>query len=86
MKLVVNMVMGIQLNALAEGVALTEASDLPVDDLLEILGLGAVRRRSLSATVPHAPRRASNLALVSDGLPNDRPKGPRHGKTQLRCA
>ena len=63
MKLVVNMIMGIQLNALAEGIALTEASDLPVDDLIEILGLGAVRRRSLSATVPYARRGPSNVVL-----------------------
>jgi len=42
MKLVVNMIMGVQLNALAEGVALAEACDMPVQDLLEILGLGAM--------------------------------------------
>jgi 3-hydroxyisobutyrate dehydrogenase-like beta-hydroxyacid dehydrogenase len=42
MKLVVNMVMGAQLNALAEGVQLTEAAGLPVDKLVEVLGLGAM--------------------------------------------
>lgn len=42
MKLVVNMIMGAQLNALAEGVQLTEAAGLPVDKLVEVLGLGAM--------------------------------------------
>uniref|UniRef100_A0A7S2XW24 6-phosphogluconate dehydrogenase NADP-binding domain-containing protein n=1 Tax=Fibrocapsa japonica TaxID=94617 RepID=A0A7S2XW24_9STRA len=42
MKLVVNMVMGSIMNSLAEGVALCDASGLPVDKLLEVLDLGAM--------------------------------------------
>ena len=42
MKLVVNMIMGAQLNALAEGVLLAEGAALPLDKLIEVLGLGAM--------------------------------------------
>lgn len=42
MKIVVNMIMGIQLNAVAEGVALAESCDLPVNSLVDVLGLGAM--------------------------------------------
>lgn len=42
MKLVVNSIMGAMLAALAEGVALTEATGLDVDDLLEVLAGGAM--------------------------------------------
>jgi len=42
MKIVVNMVMGVQLNAVAEGVALAEACDLSVGSFLEVLGQGAM--------------------------------------------
>eukprot|EP01052_Picozoa_sp_SAG31_P033357 SAG31_NODE_3757_length_3912_cov_2.865460_5_plen_122_part_00 len=42
MKLVVNMIMGSQLNALSEGVQLSEAAGLPVDQLIDVLGLGAM--------------------------------------------
>jgi|EP00927_Polykrikos_kofoidii_P060986 3-hydroxyisobutyrate dehydrogenase-like beta-hydroxyacid dehydrogenase len=42
MKIVVNMVMGIQLNAVGEGVALAEACGLPTDKLFDVLNLGAM--------------------------------------------
>lgn len=42
MKLVVNMIMGVMMGALGEGVALCEAADLPGDKLLEVLDLGAM--------------------------------------------
>jgi len=42
MKMVVNMIMGAQLNAYAEGVALAEAFGLPANDLYECLKLGAM--------------------------------------------
>jgi len=42
MKLVVNMVMGVMMGALGEGVALCEAADLPADQLLQVLDLGAM--------------------------------------------
>ena len=58
MKLVVNMIMGIQLNALAEGVALTEASDLPVDDLLKILSLGAMNSPMINLKGPGMAKRS----------------------------
>jgi glyoxylate/succinic semialdehyde reductase len=58
MKLVVNMIMGIQLNALAEGIALTEASDLPVDELLEILSLGAMASPMIGMKGPAMAKRS----------------------------
>eukprot|EP00929_Paragymnodinium_shiwhaense_P090354 TRINITY_DN5050_c0_g1_i1.p1 TRINITY_DN5050_c0_g1~~TRINITY_DN5050_c0_g1_i1.p1 ORF type:complete len:294 (-),score=109.71 TRINITY_DN5050_c0_g1_i1:186-1067(-) len=42
MKIVVNMIMGIQLNAVTEGVALAEACDLPVGSLVDVLNMGAM--------------------------------------------
>jgi len=42
MKLVVNMVMGVQLSALAEGVALAEAAGLDAEELVRVLDLGAL--------------------------------------------
>lgn len=42
MKLVVNMVMGVQLSALAEGVALAEAAGLDAAELVKVLDLGAM--------------------------------------------
>ncbi len=58
MKLVVNMIMGVQLNALAEGIALTEASDLPVNDLLEILSLGAMASPMIGMKGPAIAKRS----------------------------
>jgi len=49
---------GIQLNALAEGVALTEASDLPADQLIEILGLGAMASPMIGMKGPAMLKRA----------------------------
>lgn len=42
MKLVVNMVMGTMMASLAEGLALAEESGLESEDLLEVIGLGAI--------------------------------------------
>ena len=42
MKLVVNMVMGSMMSALAEGITLAESSDLDTKQLIEVLGLGAM--------------------------------------------
>uniref|UniRef100_A0A6V1X3J8 6-phosphogluconate dehydrogenase NADP-binding domain-containing protein n=1 Tax=Heterosigma akashiwo TaxID=2829 RepID=A0A6V1X3J8_HETAK len=42
MKLVVNMVMGGMMNCLAEGLALADAADLPLGDLVQILDQGAM--------------------------------------------
>jgi len=42
MKIVVNMVMGSMMNAFSEGLALADASELPLDDLIQILDLGAM--------------------------------------------
>ena len=42
MKIVVNMIMGVQLNALAEGIALCEACGIEAGKLIEVLELGAM--------------------------------------------
>lgn len=41
-KLVINMVMGTMLNAFTEGLALANSLELPVDDLLKAIDLGAI--------------------------------------------
>merc|ERR1711871_815009 len=41
-KLVVNMIMGTMLSSFSEGLALSEAADIPADKLLEVLSLGAM--------------------------------------------
>lgn len=41
-KLVVNMIMGTMMSALADGVTLAQAADLPIDKLLQVLSLGAM--------------------------------------------
>lgn len=42
MKLIVNMTMGTVMTSFAEGLALCEATDLPTNELLEVLNLGAI--------------------------------------------
>jgi len=42
MKLVINMIMGVSMNTLAEGMALAQAGGLDCEDLLSALGQGAV--------------------------------------------
>lgn len=41
-KLVVNMIMGAMMTTLAEGAALADAADIPLDKLLQVLDLGAM--------------------------------------------
>lgn len=41
-KLIVNMIMGTMMGAFAEGMALCSAADLPQDQLLQVLDLGAM--------------------------------------------
>lgn len=57
MKIIVNMIMGVQLNALAEGVALTEACGLPVKDLLSIIEQGAMNSMMTQAKGPCMEKR-----------------------------
>ena len=52
MKLVVNMIMGAQLAALAEGVALCEGIGCDPNALLEVLGLGAMASPLVNAKTP----------------------------------
>jgi len=52
MKMVVNMIMGVQLNACSEGMALAEAMDLPVTDMIEILKLGAMNSPMIGLKCP----------------------------------
>jgi glyoxylate/succinic semialdehyde reductase len=52
MKLVVNMVMAVQLNAVAEGVTLAEACDLDVNALGEILNMGAMASPMMKLKFP----------------------------------
>lgn len=52
-KLIVNMVMGTMMGALAEGMALCKAADLPQDKLLEVLDLGAMANAMFKGKGPN---------------------------------
>lgn len=45
MKLVVNMIMGSMLTAYSEGMALAEAADLELDDVMDVVNNGGVGER-----------------------------------------
>ena len=46
MKLVVNMIMGSMLTAYSEGMALAEAADLELDDVMDVVNNGGVGERA----------------------------------------
>ena len=75
MKLVVNMVMAVQLNAAAEGITLAEACDLDVDALGEILNMGAMASPMMKLKVP---------MMAHDNLPPQFPL--KHAQKDLRFA
>eukprot|EP00672_Neobodo_designis_P005784 CAMPEP_0174855546 /NCGR_PEP_ID=MMETSP1114-20130205/33498_1 /TAXON_ID=312471 /ORGANISM="Neobodo designis, Strain CCAP 1951/1" /LENGTH=284 /DNA_ID=CAMNT_0016090287 /DNA_START=81 /DNA_END=933 /DNA_ORIENTATION=+ len=75
MKLVVNMVMAVQLNAVAEGITLAEACDLDVDALGEILNMGAMASPMMKLKFP---------MMAHDNLPPQFPL--KHAQKDLRFA